>query len=54
MPLLDDDVKTSDAPLMHPPPQVVHAPMVPTQKMSMQSMGFMEEDPLINVNTSLA
>jgi hypothetical protein len=48
MPLLNDDVQVFDA-----PPKVVHAPMAQSQGTSMQSMGSMEMDPLINMNTSL-
>jgi hypothetical protein len=35
-------------------PQVVHAPMTPSQNTSMLSMSFMEVDPPINTNTPLA
>jgi len=35
------------------PPQVIHVPVAPNQNKSMQSMGSMEMDPLINVNTQL-
>jgi len=49
MPLLDDDVQVPNA-----SPQAIHAPMAPSQDMSMQSMSSMAMDPAISPNTSLA
>jgi hypothetical protein len=43
IPLLNDSIQVSDA-----PPQVVHAPMAPSQHTPMQSMGSMEAIPPIN------
>jgi hypothetical protein len=37
-----------------PPSQTVHVPTAPSQNTSMLSMGSMEMDPPININTPLA
>jgi hypothetical protein len=49
MALLDNNVQVFNA-----PPQAIHVPTAANQNNSMQSMGSMEVDPPINMNTQLA
>ncbi len=48
MALLDNNVQVFDA-----PPQAIHVPTTANQNNAMQSMGSMEVDPPINMNTQL-